>query len=81
MGLSMMANGRKTTLGVMESLLIKMEIIMKGNGLTAKPVEKGNLQGKMVAVIKEDGERIFNMVKENKHGRMVVTIKENSYKV
>lgn len=42
MGLSMMANGRKTTLGVMESLLIKMEIIMKGNGLTAKPVEKGN---------------------------------------
>jgi hypothetical protein len=38
----MMANGRKTTPGVMESLHIKMEIIMKGNGLTVKHAAKGN---------------------------------------
>ena len=38
----MMVSGRKTMLGVMVSLHIKMEILMKDNGLTVRRVGKGN---------------------------------------
>lgn len=39
---SMMVSGRRTMLGVMASLLIKMEIRMRDNGLTARHVVTGN---------------------------------------
>ena len=38
----MKANGRKTMLGVKVSLYIKMVILMKVSGLTARHVGKGN---------------------------------------
>jgi len=38
----MMVSGRKTMLGVKVSLHIKMEILMKDNGLMVRRLGKGN---------------------------------------
>ncbi len=78
---SIKENGRKTVLTVLESLLIKMEILMKGNGFTTKLLGLEPTSAKRDVNMRVAGEGIFSMAKARRSGRMEAIMKETFTKV
>lgn len=73
--------GKKTVLGDMENLLIKMVTTTKEIGFTMRQTGRESTKERMDQPMKEDGEKTYSMVKVNRLGRMEATMRVNLKKV
>lgn len=69
--------GKKTVLGGMANLHIKMVTTTKEIGYTMKQMERESIKERMDQPMKENGEETYSMAKVNRFGRMEAIMRAN----